>query len=65
MQAQERQPQFGMSGTLGNEIIVSSFSQVVIMKILVIEKRVIPFPYMFTRTWQGMFPLNENKNITY
>jgi hypothetical protein len=35
---------------------VSSFSQVGIMKILIIERRdTPPFPYMFTRTWQGMF----------
>ena len=49
-------PKFGMFGTLCKEGTVSLFSQVGIMKILVIERTVIPpFPYMFTRTWQGMF----------
>lgn len=47
--------------TLCNEGIVSSFSQVGIMKILIIERRdTPPFPYMFTRTWQGMFRVTQN-----
>lgn len=47
---------FGMFGTLGKVSITGSLSQVGIMKILIIERSItLPLPYMFTRTWQGMF----------
>ena len=47
---------FRMFGTLGKASITGSLSQVGIMKILIIERSItLPLPYMFTRTWQGMF----------
>ena len=47
---------FRMFGTLGKVSITGSLSQVGIMKILIIERSItLPLPYMFTRTWQGMF----------
>ena len=50
-----------MSNTFGKVSITGSLSQVGIMKILIIKRSITSLlPYMFTRTWQGMFCITQN-----